>query len=25
MAIGGKDKNELFVTTSSSFYKIKIK
>jgi hypothetical protein len=25
LAIGGKDKNELFVTTSSSFYKIKIK
>jgi len=25
MAIGGKDKNMLFVTTSSSFYKLKIK
>ncbi|MBN2806523.1 MAG: hypothetical protein JXR22_07670 [Prolixibacteraceae bacterium] len=24
MAIGGKDKNELFVTTSTSFYRIKI-
>lgn len=25
MAIGGKDKNTLFVTTSSSFYKVRIK
>ncbi|HEX7585898.1 MAG TPA: SMP-30/gluconolactonase/LRE family protein, partial [Prolixibacteraceae bacterium] len=25
MAIGGKDKNTLFVTTNTSFYKVRIK